>query len=153
MTVESTVFGRHHRMNRIGRNRIKASPFTTFHKVFVGNLAVHVVDVGHEFRVDLLQLRKRRKLRREMVINSHHRDKRRNHRNSQNNQPFDHLAVSKPALKNTEHSQQNRFDFIHFCSAIKKFWEKIIIFRQGPLTKPRIMLYLGHQSSGCSPTG
>ena len=78
--IEGTVFGSHHGVNRIFGNGIETCPFAAFHKVFVSNLSVHVVDIRDKLRIDLFKLRKRRQFRREMVIDGNHRNKGGNHR-------------------------------------------------------------------------
>ena len=66
--VEGAVFGCHHGVNRVFGDGIERGPFAAFHEVFVRNLPVHVVDVGHQLRVNLLELREGREFGREMVV-------------------------------------------------------------------------------------
>ena len=84
VAIEGAVFGGHHGVNRIFGNRVEARPFATFHKVFVGNLSVHVINVRDKSRIDLLKLRKRRQFRREMIVDGDYSNKSREHRHSEN---------------------------------------------------------------------
>ena len=90
--VERTVFGRHHGMDRIQWNRVDGSPFATFHEVFVRNLAILVVNVRHESRIDLLELRKRRQFRRIMNVDGQRSDKRHENRAHENKEPAENLV-------------------------------------------------------------
>ena len=84
VAIEGAVFGSHHSVNGIFGNRVKARPFAAFHKIFVSNLSVHVINVRDKSRIDLFQLRKRRKLRREMIVDRDYSDKCRQNGNRKN---------------------------------------------------------------------
>ena len=90
--VKSAVFGRHHGLNRLLRNRVDRGPFAAFHKVFVRNLSILVVDIRHELRIDLLQLRKRRQLRRVVDKDDDNNNEQQDNRNHEDKEPTENFV-------------------------------------------------------------
>ena len=80
VVVEGAVLGRHDGVNRVFGDGVETDPFAAFHEVLVRNLPVHVVDVCHEFRVDLLELREGREFRQVVVVDYDDSDEPGNHR-------------------------------------------------------------------------
>ena len=99
---ERAVFGGHHGMDGVYGNRIVGNPFAALHVVLVGDFPVHVVDVRDKFRVDLLQLRERGELRREMDVGGEDGDDSRDDGNTENDEPLDDFFVGEKIADETE---------------------------------------------------
>ena len=96
--VEGAVFGGHHGVDGIFGDGIKRCPFAAFHKVFMSDLPVHVVDVGDELRIDLFELGERREFGQVMVVDDDDRSESGDNGEAEDGKADDELLVGELLL-------------------------------------------------------
>ena len=85
-------------MDGIFGDGIKRCPFAAFHKVFMSDLPVHVVDVGDELRIDLFELGERREFGQVMVVDDDDRSESGDNGEAEDGKADDELLVGELLL-------------------------------------------------------
>ena len=96
--VEGSVFGRHHGVDCVFGDGVEGSPFAALHEVFVRDFPVHVIYIGDELRVDLLELREGREFGRVMVVGDDDADDSEEDRRKQDSEANQEFPVRKEIL-------------------------------------------------------